>query len=202
MAKQEAEWSNSLKISWLKKHGYLNGGLQYGGIRWVSGINQNENSIGFIITINNKDNNIVLRYTQTNRDTKEKENMDYKIKLTTTQCNYGGKRYWFICPLIKNGKVCGRRVGVLFSIGKWFGCRHCGNIAYSSQMRGGKFRGSSLSSASIERAEKEVRRFYYNGKPTRKFKRLIKMREDFEQSFIMMVSRLDKSFGKFINIRK
>jgi len=207
MAKQQAEWSNRLKIFWLKKNGYLPIGdnWQSGGIKWTYG-NENESSISFIVStniLNTIDNNYIkLSYTQTNRETAEKENMDYKIQLTTTPCNYGGVRYWFICPLYKNGKYCGRRVGVLFSIGKWFGCRHCGEITYALQMESGKFRWNGISIKDIAKAEKEVKRYYYKGKPTRKYRRLIKLNEKFENNFIMVATHLDKRSSRFAELKK
>lgn len=204
MAKQEAEWSNRLSISFLKKHGYLDGGWRSGGIKWTYGMSGNESSIGFDVVTNwqdtknftneelkeytEKENYIRLHYTHISRGTDEKESMDCRLELATTPCNYGGKRYWFICPLTKNGERCGRRVGVLFSIGKWFGCRHCGEIAYAAQMRSGKYRGSSVCLPDIERAEKEVKRWYYGGKPTRKYRRVMRLSEKLNQSFILMAA--------------
>ena len=194
MSKQQAEWSNRLRIFWLKKHGYLNGGWKYGGIKWTYG-SDNESSTGLTVTTSgSEDDNIRLQYTHTSRGTDDKENMDYKVKLITTPCNYGGKRYWFICPLSKNGQYCGRRVGVLFSIGKWFGCRHCGEIAYSSQMQGGRYKGF-VSIPDIERAEKDVKRYYYKGKPTRKYRKVIRLNEGFENDFLMAYARLNKGFA-------
>ncbi len=203
MAKQQAEWSNRLSIFWLKKHGYLDGGWRSGSIKWTYGMNDNGSSISFTVTTNNDgDNNIRLYYTHTSQATDEKESLDYKIALTTTPCHFKGKRYWFICSLSKNGKYCGRRVGVLFSVGKWFGCRHCGNIAYSSQMRGGKYRGSAVCLPDIERAEKEVKRYYYNGKPTRKYRRVIRLNNKLDDAFIGLAARLDKNFGRLAGLRK
>ena len=99
MAKQEAEWSNSLSVRFLKKHGYLEGGWRSGGIKWTYGMSGNESSIGFTVNIGGDEgDNIRLQYTHTNRGTDEKESMDLKVGLTTTPCNYGGKRYWLICP--------------------------------------------------------------------------------------------------------
>ncbi len=63
------------------------------------------------------------------RNQSSKESFDYKINLTTTNPHYGGKRWWFICPL----KGCGRRAGVLYLTGTYFGCRKCLNLAYESQ---------------------------------------------------------------------
>jgi len=197
MAKTIAEQSNGLSIFWLKKHGYLNKESTYrsGGITWSYGYSENKSSISFSVVKENWNTPeerayINLRYTNTNRYSGEKDDMDYKIELTTTPCRYGGKRYWFICPLYKSGVYCGRRVGVIFSIGKWFGCRHCGDIAYAKQMEGGKYRWNGVSIPDIERAEKDVKKFYYKGKPTRKYKRLIRLNEKFEDGLIKMTSRL------------
>jgi hypothetical protein len=48
-----------------------------------------------------------------------------EIELTKTYCNYGGHRFWFICPGLFN-KACGRRIGVLYKPLQVedFACRH------------------------------------------------------------------------------
>jgi len=199
MTKSIAEQSNSLSIFWLKKHGYLNKECSYqsGGISWSYGYSDNKSSISFSIIKDSWGTTeekafINLRYTHTNHYTNVKEDMDYKIELSTTPCRYGGKRYWFTCPLSKNGRYCGKRVGVLFSIGKWFGCRHCGEIAYQKQMEGGKYRWNGVSIPDIERAEKEVKRCYYKGKPTRKYRRVMRLNDRFEEGLIGMMGKLGK----------
>lgn len=60
--------------------------------------------------------------------------LDYSIELTSTPCNYGGTRYWFICPLLINDRTCGKRVGKLYlpERGEYFGCRACYNLTYKS----------------------------------------------------------------------
>src|SRR3989338_5619504 len=181
MAKQQAESINRLSVFWLKKHGYMSSGWHSGGIKWTHG--SSESSIGFIVSIDeNEGDHVKLQYINTDSWTGERESMDLRIELTATPCNFGGKRYWFICPLTKSGQYCGRRVGVLFGIGKWFGCRCCGNIAYASQMLGGKYKGF-VSIPDIDRAEAEVKRYYYRGRPTRKHKKLIRLNEKFESNF-------------------
>lgn len=204
MAKNEAEWSSSFSIFWLKKHGYLpqEEGLSSGGIKWTYGLSGNESSINFTVVINREGNwdgnsHIRLRYTHTNKWTGEKADVDYEVELATTPCNYGGVRYWFICPLTRDGQYCGRRVGVLYSVGKYFGCRYCGNIAYSAQMKGGKFRGTTVSIPDIERLEKEIKRYYYNGKPTRKYRRLIRMNLKLKMDLVRFAARFDKKFERF-----
>ncbi|MDP3296846.1 MAG: hypothetical protein Q8N09_04510 [Thermodesulfovibrionia bacterium] len=208
MAKAIAEQSHALSIFWLQKHGDLDKDCSYksGVITWTSGFG-NKSSIGFSVVKDNwgtaeEKTYIELKYTHTDRWTEEKSDMDFKIPLATTPCNYGGVRYWFICPLSKNGQYCGRRVGVIYSIGKWFGCRHCGEIAYAKQMEGGKFRWNGVSVPDIERAKKEIKRYYYNGKPTRKYRRLIRLNEKFEGGFMIMAAGLDKRFGRFANLKK
>ncbi len=205
MSKTIAEQSHALSIFWLQKNGYLDQNYCHyqGSIWWNRGETNRESSIGFEIMIDNAEkadekNYIGLNYTHTSRESGEKENLDYKIKLVTTLCNYGGKRYWFICPLSKNGQYCGRRVGVLFLIGKYYGCRHCGEIAYNSQMQTERYKGF-VSIPDIEKAEKEVKRYYYNGKPTRKYKKVIELNNKFENGFIKSMAKLDKRFSKFTN---
>ena len=51
-----------------------------------------------------------LHYTLT----RSAENLDYKVLLATTRPRVGGLRWWFICPLVANGRTCGRRVGKLY----------------------------------------------------------------------------------------
>ncbi len=51
----------------------------------------------------------------------------FPIKVTTTPCNYGGFRYWFICP------QCGKRIGTLYRkpITTMYACRQCQNLTYA-----------------------------------------------------------------------
>jgi hypothetical protein len=83
-----------------------------------------------------------LSYTVTPR-TGDPEPVDYTIHLTTTQPNFGGARWWFVCPLATDGVVCGRRVGKLYlPPGKrYFGCRHCNDLTYASCQESHRFDG-------------------------------------------------------------
>lgn len=63
----------------------------------------------------------------------EWEDIKQSTRLTYAPCKYGNKRPYFICPGVVNGRACGRRVGKLFSGGRYFLCRHCYNVAYASQ---------------------------------------------------------------------
>ncbi len=55
------------------------------------------------------------------------EPVEQDIMFTWTRCHFGGQRIWLVCPF------CSRRCAVVYSYGKYFACRICGNIAYSTQ---------------------------------------------------------------------
>src|SRR5579864_7503350 len=59
------------------------------------------------------------------------------IPITTTAPHLGGKRHWFRCPIVRNGKTCGRRVGRLYLPpgAAVFGCRRCFYLTYRSTQR-------------------------------------------------------------------
>lgn len=56
------------------------------------------------------------------------------IDLVHTPCNYGGIRYWFLCPVSVDGVYCGGRSAKLYLPpgGKYFGCRKCYDLSYLS----------------------------------------------------------------------
>lgn len=60
--------------------------------------------------------------------------VDYRVLLATTRPQFGGLRWWFICPLVVRGRPCGRRVRKLYLPpgGSCFGCRHCHDLTYTS----------------------------------------------------------------------
>ena len=59
--------------------------------------------------------------------------LDYPVRLVTTRCHLGGARWWFLCPLTKDGIRCGRRVRKLYQCGRYFGCRTCHELTYRSR---------------------------------------------------------------------
>lgn len=74
-----------------------------------------------------------LMYTVTKRDGTEMP-FDYTVQVTSTTPNYGGRRWWWICPLVKHGQPCERRVAKLYIPGgaTLLGCRHCYELTYES----------------------------------------------------------------------
>jgi hypothetical protein len=68
-----------------------------------------------------------LRY-QALRDGREPEStLDYMVTVRTSQSFKGKTWYWFVCPLIVNGRSCRRRVRNLYFLpsSPYFGCQHC-----------------------------------------------------------------------------
>lgn len=66
----------------------------------------------------------------------DRENLQYTVHLDWFTCNYGGKRPYFVCPNTR----CGERVHKLYLRGKYFACRKCHDLAYTSQHEAPAFR--------------------------------------------------------------
>jgi hypothetical protein len=75
-----------------------------------------------------------LHYSWVWSSTKQQDSASYTVSLTTTQPRLGGLRWWFTCPLVVNGHPCECRVGKLYlpPYGRYFGCRHCHKLTYTS----------------------------------------------------------------------
>lgn len=104
----------------------------YGTLTWTSTrTGEERGNIGYEVNTRNPDD-MWLRVYYTSTIHGEKHKMDYKIRLTMTTPHYGGKRFWFLCPLT------GKKSSVLHSPpgSKWFASRHAYNLKYSSQSEG------------------------------------------------------------------
>lgn len=175
-SKTTVEQATQLSIFKLKEFGLL-GGYANTTLNWTWRLSGRKNSIGIIV--DTEDLYAKVNYTTTDRNTGEKTDYDYKIRLTTTACNFGGVRYWFICPLNVNGIYCGRRVGTLYlaSGGNYFGCRHCYDLSYESrnESRLGRFGNigyTIVTEHKIEELYGQIKRWTYKGKPTKKVRKL------------------------------
>jgi hypothetical protein len=91
------------------------------------------------------DGRLQLRYTitrppESDRD-EDRTQMRYWIDLETSSCNFGGERWWFRCPLVKNGTPCGRRCFKLYEPpgANYFGCRECYDLTYESAQTAHEF---------------------------------------------------------------
>lgn len=174
--KETAEDSRKISIWWLKKQGFLNGWIS-GSMSWTSGWDGSKSSISF--SVDTVGGQIRFWYTQTSYWSGEKREMDYTHGIVTTPCHYGGVRYWFRCDLTTNGRYCGRRVGVLYkSPGSWYwGCRHCHRLTYDSRRVSHSNPLYSIMDLEFkcEKLEEQIKRRTWRGRPTRKYRRLLRM---------------------------
>lgn len=172
--KTEADDLKKVSVFFLKKEGYFIPGQHAGNITW-SRNSEATGSISVRSLVSENEEYIRFLYTQTNRDTGDAHDFGYKVQLATTPCNYGGTRYWFVCPLSTNGVCCGRRVGILYKNGDYFGCRHCHNLSYACRNLSGFFKtaGKTISIPDLERMEEKIKRKHYAGMMTKKYRRWI-----------------------------
>ena len=199
--KDEADDYHKITTSWLYKYGYLAKGTysNHGGITWTWGLSENKSSVSYNTCTIHEDEkfpSIRFMYTQTDRHTEVKTDFDYLVRLEPTPCNYGGVRWWFICPLVSNGVACNRRVGALYLGGKYFGCRHCYNLSYESRNKNRRYRMQPLFDylwgvKSLEDIEATIKRQYYAGRPTRKMRKLLKIQNRLIMS-LPIVSELSR----------
>lgn len=180
--RREADHLRKLEIFWLRKRGLLKGYCTQTTITWGE-----DNSIGIEINLFEnlreyllgkempKDGFIRLLYKN------ESQRYDYRVPLTTTDCNYGNYRYWFTCPL------CSRRVGVLYCRSSYYACRHCNYLTYESKNVSGRQKafGRIISIPELESIKNEVKRPYYNGNMTRKYKRYLRIEKKARTAYRM-----------------
>lgn len=161
-----------IDVFWLNKHHYFQG-FKQGGIKWGERSN-------ISIVVNTIGENNYIRFLYKNKTTYN--DYDYKFNLLETSCFFGGKRYWFQCGLYTSNVFCGRRVGSLYLPpgASYFGCRHCHNISYDSRNVSNNivpmWHFYTLD-RKIRTLEDEVKIQYRNGRPTKKFRKLEKLRD-------------------------
>jgi hypothetical protein len=58
----------------------------------------------------------------------------YLVEVTSSRCTFGGRRFWFRCPMTRDGVSCDRRVLRLYLPpgGQMLGCRHCYDLRHQS----------------------------------------------------------------------
>lgn len=123
-----AEESLVLDVADLSRKGFLpRGASRTFSLAWTAGA-RTRGSVQ--LEVNTLDGMPRIRLSYNWRD----QPMDYLVELLETEPNYGGSRWWFRCPLSRNGISCSRRVGKLFLPpgARWFGCRKCYGITYAS----------------------------------------------------------------------
>ncbi len=77
---------------------------------------------------------LTVFYSAIRQDPQDRQDFRYPIELATAPCRFGGQRYWFICPAVKNEVPCRRRAVKLYLPpgAVYFACRHCYELTYRS----------------------------------------------------------------------
>jgi hypothetical protein len=124
---------------WMREKILAAGIHQSGGWNWyTASTGERTSAIGYeVCTLDMAAPWLWLSYTFTATG----DAVDYVIELTTTQPRFGGLRWWFLCPLPRRGGPCSRRVGKLYlpPQARYYGCRHCYNLTYTSCQESRKY---------------------------------------------------------------
>lgn len=192
-AKTTVEDSLKLSIFRLKEWNLLECFDCYTTVTWTSSLLGTKNTVGLHVYAGKRDEPYIsLQYTHTNHNG-ESERYFYNVIMATTVCNFGGVRYWFICPL----NNCGRKVAKLYKpLGeKYFGCRHCYDLSYESrnECRLARFGGIGYlikAERQYEELYKSIERWTWRGKPTRKARKLHLLEKKMEQSPRLDINKL------------
>lgn len=161
-----------LSLSRLRQWGYLKS-FASGTVQWKSDFRESE--IGVTVSTMGSNPSVELKYTVSASTTGEGERLRYPIELISTPCTYGGKRWWFVCPLVqKEGTPCSRKVYKLYLPPgvRYFGCRFCHNLTYYGRQnhnhRLDSVRKLLGAEVKIEKIRETMKRTSYRGKPTKK----------------------------------
>lgn len=158
-------------------------GYGFGEYSWLEN-NNVVSKIGYSVKRDYLDiRHLTVSYTITDYFSKEKQPYDYDILISETKSNLKGSIYWLSCPIYKNGLVCGKRTRKLYLAPNcnYFGCRECLNLSYHTKQRdykNGLFKRFRIY-YKIHDLSKTISRTSYNGKPTRKMKKLLNMMNKF-----------------------
>ncbi len=133
--KTSVELCREISVKFLKENGFLSAD-RTGSILWTNDAGDVVGSINVETFVSGNGNKTYLELT-----TGGFVNGRQRIGLTKTPCNYGGVRWWFECPVVKDGVYCGNRVSKLLLPpgGKYFGCRECHELTYESCQKSHKY---------------------------------------------------------------
>jgi len=120
-SKSTIDSQHAVDIRYLKKQGSLWTGNN-GSMSW-SCRGEQTGAINYQV----KENGIKLIYNSRLANAEEWQAVEQFVVFDYTPCNYGGKRTWLLCT------HCNRRVTCIYSVGKYFLCRHCYGLNHQSQ---------------------------------------------------------------------
>ncbi len=158
--KMEADNLIRLSVYYLNKNGFFKG-LVSGDIFVIcDGV---ENSYYILVSTLNRNAPYAHFSYASLQPNGEYKDFGYYVDLVTTPCRYGGRRFWFLCPLTVNGVYCGKRIGVLYMRDGYLGCRNCHCLTYKSRKVSSIakiFARLDASNARIRRKLKKTQEYY------------------------------------------
>ncbi|MFC1782012.1 hypothetical protein ACFL02_00315 [Planctomycetota bacterium] len=170
-AKQTVEGALKISVFQLNQWGVFGSSYQEGSFTWKNNWTGRENAVGYVMQMGEIPH-IRLSYTTTTPD-REKHDFNYPIMFTSTPCYFGGKRFWFVCPL------CSQRAGIVYLTGKFnrFFCRECSNLTYESrnEPKIARWHPSFISivlESKLNQLYQNITRWKYAGKPTKKARKI------------------------------
>ncbi len=132
--------------------------------------------------------------------TNEKKDYNYIIPIVSTPCNYGGERWWFICPLVVDGRACHRRCRIVYMPpgAKHFGCRECHRLTYESRQRHREafYEGFEKPYMEAESAQKELSKARTRKKKEKIWQKLFRAQAELEGFENFLTSRKPKIIYK------
>jgi hypothetical protein len=124
-----------LSVGKLQRDKLVRQGLRsYRSMTWTNtATGDKKASIGYEIDTLDADAWLRLRYTLE----RSGEAVDYRVRLTTKPLPWGGVRWGFLCP----GRNCGRACRKLYlpNGGRYFACRLCYQLTYTSAQEAHKY---------------------------------------------------------------
>ena len=134
--KRTADGCSAIDTTKFRAWGFLVPGTDRAGtLQWTRGGEKEPHStVSYHLRVGDADGTLRLMYTLVST----RESIDYPGRLVTTPCHFGGVRWWFVCPLARAGVGCGRRVRKLYLSGRYFGCRQCHALTYTSTQQSDK----------------------------------------------------------------
>jgi hypothetical protein len=139
----------------IDKRAFVPGSQTSGSWAWLYPGNEPHARIRYVANLRNPDDAwCELSYTANGHP------VTSFIRLTTTTPRYGGRRWWFLCPLPREDGGPPRRVAKLHLPpgGRYFGSREAYDLTYTSCRESGRFRAlHRLLAADLDLDASEVR---------------------------------------------
>jgi hypothetical protein len=130
LGRDKVESSRSIDVNRLHREGCLKSGWR-GGWHW----SQDGEKVASI-NLHSEDGYLHLSY-RVRIGGGEWEDVEEAVRIVRVPCQFGGSRLYFICPGVVNSIPCGQRVVKLHGPKRYFLCRHCYRLSYTSQSEEG-----------------------------------------------------------------